>query len=205
MTKQKPKSYTKEQKDRYLYLVYAKGITYSRDTARAYLRELNRPEDELDQFRTLSEFVNHECGLTNEQVEELKQREADHINVLRRLRRKFTGARRRGFGDFETFYNWYIEQAQECHYCHITVDTICYLYDNNIIHERLNRGRSLEIDKLDPTGEYCPENCVLACYFCNNDKSQIFTAEQYQLFANPTARREYLEALVRNHMESREI
>ena len=111
--------------------------------------------------------------------------------------------RRRGFGDFETFYNWYIEQAQECHYCHITVDTICYLYDNNIIHERLNRGRSLEIDKLDPTGEYCPENCVLACYFCNNDKSQIFTAEQYQLFANPTARREYLEALVRNHMESR--
>jgi len=161
---------------------------------------LNRPENELDQFRTLSEFVNHECGLNNEQVDELRQIEADNINVLRRLRRKFTGARRIGFGDFVTFYNWYIEQAQECHYCHITVDTICYLYDNNIIHERLNRGRSLEIDKLDPTGEYDPENCVLACYFCNNDKSQIFTAEQYQLFANPTARREYLEALVMNHM-----
>lgn len=203
MFKQEPKMYTKQQKDRYLLLVYGKGITNSREAALTYLRDLSRQEDELNQFRTLMEFVHHECGLNDPQVEEIKQQEADTIDLLRKLRSKFTGARREGFGEYESFYNWYIEQKQECYYCKIKVDTIRYLLDNNIIHERLNRGRSLEIEKLNPAGQYCRENCVLACYFCNNDKSQIFTVEQYKLFANPTARKKYLEDLVKKHKTSK--
>ena len=42
-----------------------------------------------------------------------------------------------------------------------------------------NRGKYLEVDRKEPNGPYSKDNCVLSCYFCNNDKSDIFTESQY--------------------------
>lgn len=58
------------------------------------------------------------------------------------------------------------------------------------------RGRTLEIDRKNAvTNEYSTENCVLACYFCNNDKSDIFTHEEYKQYMKPVlyARKQLIE------------
>ncbi len=40
----------------------------------------------------------------------------------------------------------------------------------------------LEVDRIKPKDAYSEKNCVLACYFCNNDKSDVFDGEDYKLF-----------------------
>jgi hypothetical protein len=40
------------------------------------------------------------------------------------------------------------------------------------------RGPVLEIDKNDDV--YVPENCVLSCYYCNNDKSYTSSKNDYK-------------------------
>lgn len=41
------------------------------------------------------------------------------------------------------------------------------------------RGKRLEVDRMDSRKSYTPENCVLACYPCNNAKSDVFSYEQF--------------------------
>ena len=46
--------------------------------------------------------------------------------------------------------------------------------------KRINRGNFLEIERRDAhSNSYDKDNCVLACYFCNNDKSDIFKEDEY--------------------------
>jgi len=51
---------------------------------------------------------------------------------------------------------------------------------------KLGRGQSrgvwLEVDRIKPKESYSPENCVLARYFCNNDKSDVFHGNDYKVF-----------------------
>ena len=44
------------------------------------------------------------------------------------------------------------------------------------------RGVWLEIDRKEPKGKYSKNNCVLSCYFCNNDKSDVFNEKEYNNF-----------------------
>jgi 5-methylcytosine-specific restriction endonuclease McrA len=41
------------------------------------------------------------------------------------------------------------------------------------------RGKRLEVDRMISDQPYSPENCVLACYPCNNAKSDVFTYEEF--------------------------
>jgi len=42
------------------------------------------------------------------------------------------------------------------------------------------RGVTLEVDRKDPKGSYSEPNCVLACYACNNAKSDVFCYEEFK-------------------------
>ncbi len=46
-----------------------------------------------------------------------------------------------------------------------------------------SRGMWLEVDRYDPTRQYQVDNIVPCCYFCNNDKSDVFHGDQYKLLA----------------------
>jgi hypothetical protein len=100
-----------------------------------------------------------------------------------------------GFNNLEDFANWYKTNVEDgtCGYCGLT-EREC----QEIVHKGLltslrfpiykntsqgvNRGYWLEIDRRNPIGLYSRENCIPSCYFCNNDKSDVFTEQQYREF-----------------------
>jgi len=65
-------------------------------------------------------------------------------------------------------------KEKECHYCHISLDALYILFDNKQIRKKNTRGWELEIDRCDSNLEYTKDNCVMACYWCNNAKTDEF-------------------------------
>lgn len=70
-------------------------------------------------------------------------------------------------------------QSNTCAYCNITTEEIIQLADHKQLHKKNYRGWTLEIDRLDSNLEYKKENCVMACYWCNNAKTDEFTGEEF--------------------------
>jgi 5-methylcytosine-specific restriction endonuclease McrA len=70
-------------------------------------------------------------------------------------------------------------QGDTCAYCKITTKEIIELANRKQLHKKNYRGWSLEIDRKDSNLEYKPENCVMACYWCNNAKTDEFTFDEF--------------------------
>jgi 5-methylcytosine-specific restriction endonuclease McrA len=69
--------------------------------------------------------------------------------------------------------------AQKCVYCGITIPAVTELANKQQLFKKNYRGWSLEIDRIDSNKEYSSENCVMACYWCNNAKTDEFTHEEF--------------------------
>jgi hypothetical protein len=86
---------------------------------------------------------------------------------------------------FNRFYKWYKNQHNiqngKCYYCNSDEQIIATLLEKKFQYrKRTTRGKHLEVERRDSKDNlYTEENCVLACYFCNNDKSDIFSDEEY--------------------------
>ena len=104
---------------------------------------------------------------------------------------------KKNFENFECFLKWYNNQEKECFYCGLKEEEMQKLTWSGILKSKRfpikfdikfdikkgkNRGVWLEIDRKNPEDGYYPENCVLCCYFCNNDKSDIFIGDEYKKF-----------------------
>jgi hypothetical protein len=110
------------------------------------------------------------------------------------------------FLSYEDFSEWYFGNKKECFYCRIS-ERECQeiIFKGLLISKRfplggefargVNRGYWLEIDKMNPRGMYSRNNCVLSCYFCNNDKSDVFNHDQYKEFVGN--RGEYLRKILK--------
>lgn len=109
------------------------------------------------------------------------------------------------FGNFESFFNWYNQQEKICHYCGLSeaesqeIVMTSLLTSNRFPKDGKSgrgqgRGIWLEVDRIKPKESYSKENCVLACYFCNNDKSDVFDGDEYKKFMSN--RVEYLKELI---------
>ena len=80
----------------------------------------------------------------------------------------------------QAFYTWYQEQSakqhERCFYCHLPGDTFKHYGQ----HFRVGRrGKRLEVDRIEAKEQYSPDNCVLACYPCNNAKSDVFSYDEF--------------------------
>ena len=82
--------------------------------------------------------------------------------------------------DSNSFYTWYENQVNKqeglCEYCHLPGNTKTH-YGNTFRNGR--RGFHLEVDRKNNRESYSPSNCVLACYPCNNAKSDVFSYEEF--------------------------
>lgn len=78
------------------------------------------------------------------------------------------------------FYRWYEKQYNKqkglCVYCDLPGDTQLN-YGKWFRDGR--RGKRLEVDRIESKQPYSPDNCVLACYACNNAKSDVFSYKEF--------------------------
>lgn len=82
--------------------------------------------------------------------------------------------------DEDVFYAWYESQSLEqqglCRFCGLPGNT---LESWGRLFRQGRRGLQLEVGRKDASGKYSPENCILACYPCNNAKSDVFAFEEF--------------------------
>lgn len=102
------------------------------------------------------------------------------------------------FSNFEDFLDWYNQQEKSCYYCGIEEAVVQEIVMKGILKSsrfpkngKMGQGKSrgvwLEVDRLKPKEDYSRKNCVLACYFCNNDKSDVFHGNDYNKFKSDRA------------------
>jgi hypothetical protein len=105
----------------------------------------------------------------------------------------FSSRHKPGFNDKIAFADWFIAQLEiqnfSCHYCETAIADIQSLIERGLLKTRKTgygwRGPVLEVDKRSHHLGYSPGNCVLACYYCNNDKSYTLDSEAYKQFFGP--------------------
>lgn len=122
-----------------------------------------------------------------------------------RVEKLFATKHRNGFKSKTDFTDWYLttlrKQNYSCYYCDTSIFDINRLIDLKKLRERKIgygwRGRVLEIDKKENVKGYNSENCVLSCYYCNNDKSYTLDSEDYKEYFGRN-RSEYFKILIRN-------
>lgn len=70
--------------------------------------------------------------------------------------------------------------SSQCHHCEISIDKIYKLKEKGNLRKKNGEGWTLEIDRLKPNFEYTANNCVVSCYWCNNAKTDEFSAEEFK-------------------------
>lgn len=88
------------------------------------------------------------------------------------------------FSEFETLFPTDPKQ-RICHYCKISDHEVGQLRDRRKIYTKRPRGYFMEVDRIEPNKEYSKENCVLACYWCNNAKSDEFSLSEFSEHIGP--------------------
>ncbi len=90
--------------------------------------------------------------------------------------------------DFETFLAWWCEKTPEdgirhCCYCGIDENTLKNAFENGVvISKKPSFSGELQIERKDPNGDYCHDNCEFACVICNNAKSDMISAEDFTTY-----------------------
>jgi len=96
-----------------------------------------------------------------------------------------------------TFAITYPEESsmRKCHYCGISEEEIGLLRSEGLINTKNARGRHHEIDRINSNKEYTEDNIVLACYWCNNAKTDEFTYDEFQSGIGPAIKQVWVERI----------
>ena len=82
--------------------------------------------------------------------------------------------------EFKEFMEWFENVDKKCFYCDITENEISELWEKFPNLTKRNRGKHLEIERLEPNKPYnITTNLVLSCYWCNNAKTDTFTKSEF--------------------------
>lgn len=114
----------------------------------------------------------------------------DYADNDRRINSLATADRIKGFGGRDEFLNWYNSQDKKCCYCGVEESDLIRYFDKKInkqYEEARPRGKFLEVERVitapESENKYSKENCRLACYICNNAKSDFLSAESFEPIA----------------------
>lgn len=101
------------------------------------------------------------------------------------------------FGDdFEAFFAWWCEKTPEggirkCCYCEVDEDTVRAAFAKDekdkcvISSKKRSFSGELQIERKNPNGNYCADNCDFACVICNNAKSDMISADDFTTYFVP--------------------
>ena len=140
------------------------------------------------------------------------EKELIRVSALARSKTKGTG-----FKTKADFIKWWAltlkKQDGRCYYCNSRFADLRQLITHKpspLLGVRdlkggAFRGANPEPDRLESRDQrniYSADNCVLACYYCNNDKSNVYTHEDYKTFIAP-AKGRYIEHLMKQLKKAR--
>lgn len=112
--------------------------------------------------------------------------------VLSRAVKLATYNRPKGFDGEKEFIAWYTKKDKICCYCGVKEEDLEEYFKsdegNPQTKNAVKRGRGmhLEIERIKTANgenEYTKENCDLACYICNNAKSDFLSAKDFKPIA----------------------
>lgn len=146
----------------------------------------------LEKKTTIEQAFINQFQINAEDYEKIKEKHSDIQEWKNKFKNKQISVENKEFqfDTFNVFYKWYKEQTKDgeiCCYCGVHQKDI----KESKIMERSKRGQqrgnSIEIERVE-TSEgkniYSPQNCRLACYVCNNAKSDLFTVQEFEPIAN---------------------
>ena len=81
--------------------------------------------------------------------------------------------------DRKDFILWYVNTTKKCYYCECTEKQLTKFHEITKSKRYKTRGNSLEIERLKDES-YSKNNCVFACYWCNNAKSDVFSPKKFK-------------------------
>jgi len=150
--------------------------TDKKPTKPTAMKELNLSLAEFEDYRGL--------------IQSIQKLRALHQSIKSRSGDKYK------FNGFKNFYNWYIKEEQVCCYCGITEQNLETIKNNGWGTKR-RRGSKLEVERVDTnSNDYSESNCALACYFCNNHKSDVITKDDFSTYFKEPMKL-YLEKLTK--------
>lgn len=114
---------------------------------------------------TIQSIENRIIELEKSSVEQLKQLEARYISNFEKVFPK---------AQFEE-----IMAKENCCYCGITIEELEIMADKKKLFKKNLRGWTLEVERFNSNLEYTPANCDMACYWCNNAKTDEFSKEEF--------------------------
>jgi 5-methylcytosine-specific restriction endonuclease McrA len=127
----------------------------------------------------------------------------DQENEMKRVRKAVYKSKKHSVGFFssKSLAEWWINQLKTqdgcCFYCNTPIELIRTLITNKLLSGRKVKGEGirglyLELEKMKPKAGYNPTNCVLICYYCNNDKSNVYSYEEYKEFLAPAKKKHFM-------------
>jgi hypothetical protein len=134
---------------------------------------------------------------------ELTLSDSELLTEMKRVRKSVykSDKHRLGFQNSANLSDWWVNQMKTqqacCDYCKTPIKLIRILIENNLLAgrpvKRLGvRGPNLELERMDHKIGYTPLNCVLICYYCNNDKSNVYSRAEYMEFLAPAKHQHFM-------------
>lgn len=114
----------------------------------------------------------------------VRKRKIQNPNISEEVNRLYKSKKGLRQINIEVFQKWFESKNGCCDYCGLTTKESLILfhqYPNSTRGGR--RGKRLELDRINPSiknyGQDI-ENLALACYWCNNAKTNYFTFDEFK-------------------------
>lgn len=126
-------------------------------------------------FETYSKQTYPDVGSAIQKIQEIYKR---YNGICKRYDNPFEG--------FVNFLDWWCEcmdanGEHHCFYCGVSEADSMDAFDSGKLGSKKFTGK-LQIDRKDPNGGYCKDNCVFACTLCNNAKSDMISADDFKRY-----------------------
>jgi hypothetical protein len=198
--------FSDEQKNRYIELIAIKRINAGYGViAEITKKPIEEIQNQYAKNGGIDKWLADELNITLAELKELKDDKEliikkEKIDNLFKNQFNSNEKRKSGFGSFDDFYNWYIDQGDKCYYCDTSYETLKLLFDSKKIKSS-KFNETLQIEQKDPKQGYTPENCCLACSLCNNAKSDLISRKNYEKYF-AKAMQEFLQDLNNNKVDN---
>ena len=143
--------------------------------------------------------ISDEFNIPRQQITQWWEEGLEIRNEIKRANQLYNNrVGKEEFVEFENlgkrkFYEWFEKQPKHCAYCGIEEYKLQGLFNNGILATKRGRGKVLELERRDSdSNKYSPDNCILACYICNNHKSDLISEADHLLYFAPSIKR-YLD------------